>query len=125
MGGFAAKKYKKSTPIKKTVKEFVKKPEPATRKSLHEPGTSRKQPVQELPIAAPAPVPAETSKLISGPVAVPTKATKLAKASASPAYKTKTIAKKTPQISTFLYRRIIFLYIMLSFFLYFSIFFYF
>lgn len=105
-GGFTAKKYKKATPIKKTTKEFVKKPELTTRKSLHEPGTSRK-PVQESSPAAPAP--AETSKLISGPVSVPTKATKLAKASVSPAYKAKT-TKKTPQISTFLYWRITFIY---------------
>lgn len=117
-GGFTAKKYKKATPVKKMTKEFVKKPEPATRKSLHEPGTSRKQPVQELSPAAPAPTPAETSKL-SGPVSVSTKATKSAKASMSPAYKAK-ITKKTPQISTFLYWRIIFIHIIALFYFLFN-----
>lgn len=106
MGGGSAKKYsKKPVSMKKTIQEPVKKPEPATRKSLLEPSTSRKQTVQESPAAAPAP--AETSKLVPAPVSIPTKATKTAKA--SPAYKTKTITKKTPQISTFLHHRIIFI----------------
>lgn len=114
--GSAGKKYnKKAAPIKKIIQEPVaKKPvqEPAMRKSLYEPSTSRKQPVQEPP--APASTPTETSKLIPAPVSISTKA-KSAKASVSAAYKTKTIAKKTPQISMFLCSRIAFMYIMLSF----------
>ncbi|XP_011635618.1 uncharacterized protein LOC105426197 isoform X1 [Pogonomyrmex barbatus] len=92
----SAKKYtKKATPVKKTVQEPAAKklPEPTPKKS-YEPGTSRKQPVQEPP----APVPAETVKPVPTPVSVSTKAAKSVKASASPAYKAKTITKKTPQI---------------------------
>lgn len=115
--GSAGKKYnKKAAPIKKIIQEPVaKKPvqEPAMRKSLYEPSTSRKQPVQEPP--APASAPTETSKIIPAPVSISTKAAKSAKASVSATYKTKTIAKKTPQISTFLCSRITFMYIMLSF----------
>ncbi|XP_071564177.1 uncharacterized protein [Temnothorax nylanderi] len=97
MGGSAKKYNKKAVSIKKTVQEPVaKKSEPATRKSLNEPSTSRKQPVQEPPTAAPAPPPAETSKFVPAPVSAPTKTAKSAKA--PPAYK-RTTTKKTPQIT--------------------------
>ncbi|XP_025990506.1 uncharacterized protein LOC105195806 isoform X2 [Solenopsis invicta] len=93
------KKYSKkvSAAVKKAIQESAaRKPvqEPATRKSLpHEPSTSRKQPVQDPPASTPAP---ETSKHVAAPVPTPTKAAKSAKT--PPAYKTKTTAKKTPQI---------------------------
>lgn len=101
---------KKATPIKKPVQEPSPKKavqEPTTRKSLQE-AAARKS-VQESPAPVPAPVLAEVSKPAPAPVPVSTKATpKSAKASASPAYKAKAAAKKTPQISTFLYSQIIF-----------------
>ncbi|KMQ93271.1 f-box lrr-repeat protein 7 [Lasius niger] len=91
---------KKATPIKKPVQEPSPKKavqEPTTRKSLQE-AAARKS-VQESPAPVPAPVLAEVSKPAPAPVPVSTKATpKSAKASASPAYKAKAAAKKTPQI---------------------------
>ncbi|XP_070166906.1 titin homolog [Polyergus mexicanus] len=90
---------KKASPTKKPVQEpAVKKTvqESTTRKSLQE--TATRKSVQESPAPVPAPV-AEVSKSVPAPVPVSTKATpKSTKVSASPAYKTKATAKKTPQI---------------------------
>ncbi|XP_072756087.1 uncharacterized protein [Anoplolepis gracilipes] len=90
---------KKATPAKKPVQEpAAKKPvqEPTTRRSLQE--AAAKKSVQESPAPVPPPV-AEVSKPAPAPVPVSTKVTpKSTKASASPAYKTKAAAKKTPQI---------------------------
>lgn len=93
---------KKATPTKKPVQEPAAKKTvqedsiPTTRKSLQE-AAARKS-IQESPAPVPAPV-AEVSKPAPAPVPVSTKATpKSTKASASLAYKTKAVAKKTPQI---------------------------
>ncbi|XP_026827510.1 uncharacterized protein LOC105280084 isoform X2 [Ooceraea biroi] len=94
MGGVGRKSIgKKPAPKKPAQEPPAKKPkmELATRKSMLEPAA--KKTAQQEP-----PAPAEIQKSTPALVSVPAKAVKATKASASPAYKTKAAAKKTPQI---------------------------
>ncbi|XP_020299723.1 uncharacterized protein LOC109863693 isoform X2 [Pseudomyrmex gracilis] len=97
MGGYGKKSpARKFTPIKKSAQELAVKKivqEPATKKPVQEPQV----PVQ-VAATTPTSVSTEASKPSSVPVSVPTRATKSTKVSTPTVHKTKTAAKKTPQI---------------------------